>query len=832
MPEFLELFMTSPVAMGGLAGFGVACLIGAGVLLSWYRQKVTVHDLLDTVLLSVEVPKEVSEKDEEAKKQEKELISVGEQLYASMGSLLAQKTPFLSPSIHFTLEVVAMQKQVFFFISTPRKYKEYVRKAINAQYPRAVIEETEDYNIFTPEGVAAAMELKLRSDVMFPVKTYQKMETDPLNMLTNTLSKLDQDEGAAVQVVFRLAPRGWRKRGLKAAKKMMVGREAKGFVGEATSLFEKEFEAATTPENIRERVKMQKDEERQRLTPLEEERVKSIEEKANKTAFETKIRIVTSAPTLTGAKQQLGNIFNSFAQFDIPESNGFTPAKRTPQKRIINNYIFRNFGKPFQMYLNTEELTSVFHLPIRTTETAAIKRLEAKQAPAPPNMSAEGMLIGINVYQGQEQEVRISDKDMMRHLYIIGKTGGGKSVYEANLARYHIEKGRGVCVVDPHGDLVEDLLATMPKERAEDVIIFDPSDIERPMGLNMLDYNPDYPEQKDLVVGNMIRVFEKLFPPEMIGPMFEHNMRNVMLTLLDDPKNPGTLVDIPRMFTDEDFQKQKLRNVKDPLVKDFWEKEMAKTSDFHKSEMLGYLISKVGRFVENTTMRNIIGQPRSAFDFRKVMDEEKILLVNLSKGKVGEINSDLLGMIIVTKIQMGAMSRADVPEEQRKPFYLLLDEFQNFVTESIAVILSEARKYKLSMTMAHQYVAQLAQENEAVRDAVFGNVGSMVVMRVGAPDAEFLESEFVPVFDRNDLMNVEKFSANAKIIVDNKPTKPFNMKLPPMVENANPKQAEIIKQISRLKYGKERSVIEEEIMRRFRSARPERKSDVAMGSFR
>ncbi len=831
MPEILETLMNSPLAMAAMAGLGVLCIVVAGVMLSVYRKKVTVHDLLDTVLLAVSVPKEVSEREEDAKKQEKELISVGEQLYASMGSLLAQKTPFLAPSIHFTFEVATIEKQIYFFVSTPRKFAEYVRKAVNAQYPKAVVEDVEDYNIFTPKGHAAAMELKLRNDVIYPIKTYQKMETDPLSMLTNSLSKLGEGEGAAVQIVFRLAPKGWRKRGLKIAKKMMIGREPKGFMDEAKSLVEKEVEGMTTSEQVQQKVKEEKQEERQRLTPLEEEKVKSIEEKANKTAFETKIRIVASAGSRMAAQQHLANIFNSFAQFDVPEANGFAKAK-IPEKKVINNYIFRDFGAPLKMFLNTEELTSVFHLPIRTTETAAIKRLEAKQAPAPANVSPEGVLIGINVYQGEEREIRIGQKDMMRHFYIIGKTGGGKSVYESNIARHFIEQGKGVCVVDPHGDLVDDILATMPKERAEDVIYFDPSDVDRPMGLNMLDYNPDYPEQKDMVVGNMIRVFEKLFPPEMIGPMFEHQMRNVMLTLLDDPKNPGTLVDIPRMFTDEQYQKQKLKNVKDPLVRDFWEKEMAKTSDFHKSEMLGYLISKVGRFVENTMMRNIIGQPHSAFDFRKVMDDQKVLLVNLSKGKVGEINSDLLGMIIVTKIQMGAMSRADVPEDQRKDFYLIMDEFQNFVTESIAVILSEARKYKLSMTMAHQYVAQLAEENEAVRDAVFGNVGSMVAMRVGAPDAEFLESEFEPVFDRNDLMNVEKFSGYAKIIIDNKPTKPFNIKLPPPPEKSNPKQVDIIKQISRLKYGKERSLVEADIVRRFGKSTPAREADTAMGSFR
>jgi len=833
VPDVLTILITNPLAIAGLAGLGVVFLIASFVFFKMYRKKVTVHDLLDTVLLQVELPKEVSEKSDEAKKQEKELISIGEQLYANLGSLLAKKTPFLAPSVHFTFEIAAIKKEIYFYVSTPRKYKEFVTKAIHAQYSTAVVTDVADYNIISPEGFAAARELTLREDPMYPIKTYQKMETDPISMLTNSLSKLGADEGAAIQFVFRLAPKDWRKKGLETAKKMMAGEESKGLVSDAGTALGKEVASFTQSAEDKEKAGRKEDDKQARLTPMQEEKVKGIEEKANKTAFETHIRIVASSSSKEMAEADVENILNSFAQFDVPEWNGFEPAKMLPEKKIINNYIFRDFGRNSKMYLNTEELTSLFHFPTRETETAAVKRLEAKQAPAPANTPQEGVLIGINEYQGEQTEVHIKDEDLMRHMYIIGKTGGGKSVYEANLVLHHIREGRGVCVVDPHGDLVDDVLSAMPKERAEDVVVFDPSDIERPMGLNMIEYNPEHPEQKDFAVGNMIRIFQKLFPPEMIGPMFEHQMRNVMLTLLDDIDDPGTLVDIPRMFTDEEYQKQKMKNVKDPLVKDFWEKEMAKTSDFHKSEMLGYLISKVGAFVENTMMRNIIGQPHSAFDVREIMDNNKILLVNLSKGKVGELNSDLLGMIIVSKIQMAAMSRADVPQDERQDFFLFIDEFQNFVTDSIAVILSEARKYRLSMTMAHQYVAQLAEKSEAVRDAVFGNVGSMVCMRVGAPDADFLENEFEPVFDKNDLLNTPKFSAFAKIIIDNKPTKPFNIKLPPPSDNINHKQVEIIKQISRLKYGKDRSIVEEEINRRMgKSTGIDKQADMAMGSFK
>ncbi len=830
---WLQNIDTDPAAMGWLAFIGFILLAAGVVLLYLYRHRVTLHDLLDTVLLEVTLPKEFSEKEEEAKKQEKELISVGEQFYASLGSLISKRQPFMSPSVHFSLEIAAYDKQIFFYVNTPRRYKEYVERTIHAQYAKAVIEEVSDYNIFSSHGVAAATEMKLRDHSMLPIKTYQKLESDPLSMMTTAFSKLGTNEGAALQIVFRRAPRGWRNKGLKLAKKMVEGKSPQRF-GESASEFGQSFgkewgklSGTDDPNRMNNPY-----ENMPRLTPGEEEKVKGIEEKANKTAFEVRIRLVASAPTLEAAQNNLNSLINSFSQFDVPEGNGFKDKKFINQRRVVNDYIFRNFGWPTHYYLNTEEMTSLFHFPIRTTETPTIKRLEAKQAPAPANTPQEGMPLGLNIYRGVKKDAHLKDEDAMRHLYIVGKTGMGKTALIVNLAAYHIKKGRGVCIIDPHGDLIEDTLATMPRERADDVIIFDPSDTDRPVGLNMLDYDRNHPEQKDFVVGEMIRIFEKLFPPEMIGPMFEHNMRNVMLTLLEDEENPGTIVDIPRMFTDEAYQRYKLRFVKDPLVRSFWEKEMAKTSDFHKSEMLGYLVSKVGRFVENSMMRNIIGQTHSSFDIREVMDQKKILLVNLSKGKTGEINSSLLGLILVSKMQMAALSRADTTSGERNDFFLLIDEFQNFVTESIATILSEARKYRLSLTMAHQYVAQLAEKSEAVRDAVFGNVGTILAMRVGAPDAEFLESEFVPTFDRYDLQNVDKFNAYVKMLIDNKATKPFNVRLYPPPTNRNPRAAELIKQISRLKYGKERSLVEKDIGRRMKLGEPARRPDLAMGSFR
>jgi type IV secretory pathway TraG/TraD family ATPase VirD4 len=507
----------------------------------------------------------------------------------------------------------------------------------------------------------------------------------------------------------------------------------------------------------------------------------------------------------------------------MPPFNGFKVVSHKT-KRIVADYIFRVFRNSRQI-LNTEELTSIWHLPTRFTETPNIKHLTAKKAPPPTNIPAQGLLLGESTYRGVTTKIQIARDDRRRHQYIIGRTGTGKTELMKNMAIQDIRNGEGVCIVDPHGDLVEDVLQYIPKGRAKDVILFEPSDMDRPLGLNMLEVHAD--SEKDFAVQEMIAIFMKLFPPEMIGPMFEHNMRNVMLTLMMDKQYPGTLADIPRMFTDTDFQKYKVSKVDDPIVRSFWEKEMAKTSDFHKSEMLGYLISKVGRFVENEMMRNIIGQPHSSFDFRKVMDEGKILLINLSKGKTGEVNAKLLGLIIVSKLQMAALSRSDIPEESRRDFYLYVDEFQNFVTDSFATILSEARKYRLNLVMAHQFISQLSQEKEGsssldsrMRDAVFGNAGTMVAFRIGVEDAEIMAKEFAPVFNEFDVINIERFNAYVKLMIAGTASRPFNMQTFPKPPGANLDTAKIIRNMSRLNFGRARSEVERDILERTKLGTP------------
>jgi len=458
--------------------------------------------------------------------------------------------------------------------------------------------------------------------------------------------------------------------------------------------------------------------------------------------------------------------------------------------------------------LTPEEIVSLFHFPNIYTETPNIRWLLAKKSAAPSNLPTEGTFMGENVYRGERRPVLIKDKDRRQHIYCIGQTGTGKSTFLKNLIMSDIKSRKGVCVIDPHGDLVEDILAKIPKERAEDVIYFDPGDLERPIAFNMLEYKT--PEQKDFVVQETVNIFYKLFGAEIIGPKFEHWMRNGALTLMDQPEG-GTLIEIPRLFSDEEFQARKVANVTDPVVLAFWKKEMAATSEFHKSEMLGYFISKFGRFLTNEMMRNIIGQGKSAFDIREVMDSGKILLCNLSKGRMGEVNTALMGMILVSKIQMAAMGRVDTPEEERRDFYLYVDEFQNFATDSFATILSEARKYRLNLMVAHQFIEQL---EEKTRDAAFGNCGTYVIFRTSPADAEYLVKYVEPVFSAYDIVNVENLNCFIKLSIDGVAGKAFSMHVPFEKTPRDEKIGEAVRQLSRLKYGKDKELVDAEVYER------------------
>jgi len=839
---FSQSFQTVYLIFGLFLILGFVVFVVLLIARRLMRKGKSLPHAFEKVIFSVSLPKEIhieDSKKEATKDQIVEDISAAEELFASIGGLSAQ-SGFLSwlfgRSDQLSFEIVAREGKIFFYIATPRYLERYIEQQVHAQYPYAQIDVIEDYNIFEPTGTVSGAYMKFTKHFMLPIKTYRKTDSDPLDAIINSLSKLGENDGAVIQYVVRSAKKIWRRKGIRLVRQMQKGKsfsEASRYIG-AGSVINKVLAVAKdfAVAGFSAKTKEEREHEQQtkgyqtpyKMSAFEEEAAKGIEEKASKAGLDVNLRIIASAADKHTADMYLNNIINAYSQYSVFEyGNKFS--KITPRiDQIVRDYIYRNFNEKQRIVLNTEELASVYHFPLSTTETPRINWLQARSSQPPVDMPSEGIILGRNIYRGQETIVRMRESDRRRHVYIIGMTGVGKSTLMEKMIQQDIAAGHGVCVVDPHGNLAEAVVSYVPKSRAEDVIYFNPADVERPVGLNILE--AETPEEMDFVCQEMISIFYKLVTdPAMIGPMFEHNMRNAMLTLMADKEHPGTIVEIPRMFTDEEFQRYKLQFVTDPMVRAFWEKEMAKTSDYHKSEMLGYLISKVGRFVENEMVRNIIGQPKSGFDFRDVMDHQKILIINLSKGQVGEVNSNLLGLIAVSKLQMAALGRANVPEAERKDFYLYIDEFQNFVTDSIATILAEARKYKLNLIMAHQYLGQLVKNNDtAVRDAVFGNAGTMIAFRVGVEDAETMAKQFAPVFAEYDLINIGKYTAYVRLLIGNTASKSFNMHTM-LPERGNQELAAQIKELSRLKYGRQRSIITAEILEHSKLAEVAKETD-------
>lgn len=750
----------------------------------------------------------------------KEEIGAMEQLLVSLSTVREQKGFFFQllydvPYLSFEIAKPCGNDEIIFFVAIPRKFRESVEKQIHSFFPNASIEKASDFTIFKPKSFTEAAVLELNKKHFFPIKTYENLEIDPLNAVTNALSKLDaNDEGATIQLILKPANTGWRSKGRSIAHEMQQGKRLndvnKSFVGSMGQ----ELGSAVFGTIL----KTKNDEtdpfraKTYQLTPEEQELIKSLEQKSSKAGFEVNIRLVASAVNPERAQQILGQLENAFTQYENSDMNHFQVKKRMKKQDISFDFIFRNFISDQSIILNVEEIASIFHFPISTVETPKIKWLKSNASSPPLEMPSEGLILGLNKFRDSETVIRLSDADRRRHLYSIGQTGTGKSNFLQEMAKQDAKNGKGFCFIDPHGEAVQDILASIPRERAEDVIIFDPSDAERPFGLNMLEYDESHPEQKTFVINEMIGIFDQLYDMKATGgPMFEQYMRNAMLLVMEDPETGSTLMEIPKVLADEEFRRMKISHCKNPIVVDFWTKEAEKAGgEAALANMVPYITSKLTTFISNDMMRPIIAQQKSTIDFKDIMDNKKILLVNLSKGKIGEINARLLGMVIVGKILMSALSRVDTPENERSDFYLYMDEFQNVTTSSIAQILSEARKYKLNLIIAHQFIAQLKEE---IQKAVFGNVGSIVAFRVGPEDAEFLVKQFEPVFTANDLVNVDNYNAFAKILVNGVVSKPFNMETYPPTKGDG-EIVQPIKELSRLKFGRDEKIVTEEIMER------------------
>lgn len=738
------------------------------------RKKNREERSLASVLLEVRVPRSNEVK-----------IDAMEQMIGALYSIKegGWKSRFKTQPV-ISFEIVAFPEKITFYLWTHKEFRELIERQIHGAYPDAELIEVPEYELFGTQGKVAYKSYQLSKDNYLPLKTYKELPTDPMATITSALAKMGQGEAAAIQVLISPVDSVWQKLGrdyISATKKAEADPEKTSYGGNAKQL-------------------------------------EAIENKIIKPGFEVSIRVVVTSPYEANAAAHLSNIDSALSLF-TSDNNSLKGRKLRRKSSFVEDFIYRyhpifHFLGNKSMILNNEEIASIMHFPNKLIVTPHIQWLMAKSAPAPANLPTSGLLIGKNTFRGVTRPVYIAEKDRLRHLYIIGKTGTGKSKFLLELMKQDVKNGEGLCFMDPHGDAVEELLEFIPPERAEDVIYFRPSDASRPMGLNLLEAKSE--DQKHFVATSVINMMYKLFDPYktgIIGPRFEHAVRNAVLTVLAGEGN--TFIEVMRILTDSNFVKEMLPLVKDPIVRRYWTDQIAQTSDFHKSETLDYITSKFGRFVTNTMIRNIIGQSYSSFNFREIMDNQKILLINLSKGELGEENSSFLGLIIVPRILMAAMSRTDIPEDDRKPFYLYVDEFQNFATPDFAQILSEARKYRLSLTVANQFISQIDDE---IKGAIFGNVGTIMSYRVGVDDAGYLAKQYTPIFNEEDLQNIERYHLYMKTLVDNEPVPAFSVDLSKtkeeMVAGKNPQVAEIVKEMSRLKYGRDLKLVEHEIVTR------------------
>lgn len=724
---------------------------------------------------------------------------------------------------HISLEIIAKDGLVNYYAVVPGVLRDSIKQAIEAAYPSARLEQVDSANIFSEIGRSSGTiggELVLKKDFHYPIATFQESKRDAARAILNAMSSATKTDGIGIQLLIRPADSSWVNVSSSAVKDIRKSKgSGKGL--DAKGILSMLWRAPDSAES--------KTEDKQ-LSSLEQSVIESIETKTKYPGFESLIRVVVSSNTSNQSQALMRNVVSAFSLFDSPSNNGFKFVATKDIDELISAYIFRFFPQSVKNnILNSVELASIYHLPNqKVIPTSQVQRQATKQVDGPTETMSEGFLLGINEFRGVKKEIRLATNDRRRHTYFIGQTGTGKSNLLENLAYQDMLDGKGFAFIDPHGDSVDKLLGMVPKSRIEDVVYFNPSDMENPVGLNLFEFKSE--DQKDFLVQETINILYSLYDPNrqgMIGARFEQIFRNAALLLMADP-NGGTFIDIPKLLVDYDFVKEKLRYVNDQALLDFWTKEWPNSQRSNEAgEVTSWVASKFGAFLSNTMMRNIIGQTKSTFDIRDIMDSQKILLVNLSKGLTGELNSKLLGMIFVMKFQVAAMSRADMPENDRRDFCLYVDEFQNFATESFSTILSEARKYRLNLVLANQFMTQLSDE---IREAILGNIGTIMCGRVGVTDAEILQKKFQPVFDAEDLTKLPNYQVIASVMIHNIPSAAFSMSLLPSMGQSNNKLADALKKLSAAKYARPRASVEVDINKRLASKTqtPTIKKDVSV----
>ena len=784
-----------------LAAIAVGSVI---MIIRLLRERARLRRSLDIAMLQVTMPKDVKEGEEDATGDRiKERIAVGEQFLSTLANLPTSSwDTFIYGKPIMVFEIVARNDNVIVFqVGSERRYIDHLEKQIYALYPEADVTPYSEYTIFEVNDAIQAGSIHTTKGQHLPIATYKELEVDPMQALTGALAKIKSNDAAMIQYILQPAGSRTRRKGAQAARKTVQGKQSD--VGAKQSGISKLGKSSEDTQR--------QQQENAQLTAGAHQRIELVEGKGIQQQFDVNIRIAVSCANQQDSSQVFNAIAGAFSQYNMPDLNSFNVVEHHKPK-FLRDIIFRVPRAKTANTLSTTEITSLFHFPLPNTATPDILWRGAKTASAPPNLPGEGVVIGTNKHRGIEVPIHFSREDRRRHMYMIGQTGTGKTTMFLNMIVQDIQNGEGVGVVDPHGDLIEDILLHIPPERADDVILFDPRDGKYPLGFNILEVEDE--AQRDLMVNEVVNILQKLaarLNPESVGPMFEHYLRNALLALASDPN--ATLVDVPRIFVDQAFREKVLANVHNPVVRQFWDQEFAQSQRGQMSaDMLSYVISKLGRFIGNDTVRNIIGQAHSSFDVRNVMDTKKILLCNLSKGQIGDINSDLLGFVLVSKIQIAALGRANMPEDQRPDFYLYLDEFQNFTTDSISTILSEARKYRLNLNLTHQFIEQL---DEPIQEAVFGNVGTIVSYRVGVDDTEYLAKQFAPVFAEYDLLNLERFTALVRLLANQTPQRPFSISVPAPPSGGDTGQREAIRERSRATYGRSLDIVEAEILERY-----------------
>ncbi|MDO4752724.1 MAG: DUF87 domain-containing protein [Candidatus Saccharibacteria bacterium] len=722
---------------------------------------------------------------------------------------------------HFSFEIISKDGFIKYYAVVPAVLTETVRQAVQSAYPTARIEEKREENIFAPRGTVdtiAGAELVLNKESYLPITTYEDAKRDASMAILNALGAVKQDEGASVQILFRPAHKKWAEKTKQHIEDMQKGKTTKKTVGAGIGQFA--MDVIRAPWEVPD--EHEKTETTEQITPIKQDEITAITNKMRYPVFETLIRVVASSDTKPRSEAILDGILSAFSQFNSPELNGFKVNTMKEPKKLAIDYTFRFFPlRITNSVLNSVELASIYHLPEQDAiPSSSVERQLTKQVDGPAKLMDKGLFLGTNEFRGVKKPIYLGEKDRRRHMYVIGQTGMGKSVFLENLAFQDMCDGKGFAFIDPHGDAAEALLKRVPEERIDDVIYFDPADIEHPVGMNMFEFTSE--DQKDFIVQEGISMLQSLFDPQnqgFFGPRGQHMFRNAALLLMSDPKG-ATFIDIPQCFTDPEFVKSKLKYVTDKAVYDYWTKEFPasqKSSD--AGEVITWFSSKWGPFLANTIMRNTLGQIKSGFNIREIMDNKKIFLVNLSKGRLGDINANLLGMIFVMKFQQAAMSRQDIPEDERQDFCLYVDEFQNFATDSFESILSEARKYRLNLIVANQFMTQLTDK---IREALLGNAGTIICGRIGVTDAELMVKAFTPTFTAEDLTKTPNFAAVAKVMMFDMPSAPFTINLPPPMGQPNDELMENLKLLSATKYAKTRKEVEKEIQDRWNAVNTEK----------